>query len=375
MITRMNADGSGQEVFARGIRNTVGFTWHPITKQLWFTDNGRDWLGDDAPPCELNVATRAGLDFGFPYCHGKDIKDPEFGQLGECSKITPPVQLLGAHVAPLGVKFYTGNRFPEEYRSEVFIAEHGSWNRKEKNGYRITRVKLDGTRGVKYEPFATGFNRGDDVFGRPVDLLVLEDGSMLVSDDTSDAIYRISVRDAMKAIAAFFGFVWRALDALRKVLHLIVLLVLFLGLAAALSPSIPIVPHKTALVIAPQGTLVEQLAGDPFDRAVAELYGQQRAETLVRDLVDAIEAAKTTSASKRWCSISATWPAAASPSWKRWPRRFATSAPAARRCSRTAKASTRRSTTSPRRPTRSISIRRGWCSSTASATTARSSRA
>ena len=192
VITRMNADGSGQEVFARGVRNTVGFTWHPTTGQLWFTDNGRDWLGEDAPPCELNVATRAGLDFGFPYCHGRDIKDPEFGQLGECSKITPPVQQLGAHVAPLGVKFYTGQKFPAEYRGDVFIAEHGSWNRKEKNGYRITRVKVDGTRAVKYEPFATGFNRGDDVFGRPVDLLVLEDGSLLFSDDTSDAIYRIS---------------------------------------------------------------------------------------------------------------------------------------------------------------------------------------
>ncbi len=192
VITRMNADGSGQEVFARGVRNTVGFTWHPVTKQLWFTDNGRDWLGEDTPPCELNVATRAGLDFGFPYCHGKDIKDPDLGQLGECSKITPPAQLLGAHVAPLGVKFYTGKTFPEAYRGDAYIAEHGSWNRKEKNGYRITRVKIDGTRGVKYEPFATGFNRGDDVFGRPVDLLVLDDGSMLVSDDTSDAIYRIS---------------------------------------------------------------------------------------------------------------------------------------------------------------------------------------
>ena len=117
------------------------------TKQLWFTDNGRDWLGEDAPPCELNVAPRAGLDFGFPYCHGKDIKDPEFGKLGDCSKMTPPVQLLGAHVAPLGVKFYTGSAFPESYRNQVFIAEHGSWNRKEKSGYRITLVKLDGTQG------------------------------------------------------------------------------------------------------------------------------------------------------------------------------------------------------------------------------------
>ncbi|MGH8179091.1 MAG: PQQ-dependent sugar dehydrogenase [Steroidobacter sp.] len=191
-ITRMNADGSNHEVFARGIRNTVGFTWHPTTKELWFTDNGRDYFGDDRPPCELNVAPRAGLDFGFPYCHGRDLKDPEFGQLGECSRITPPVQALGAHVAPLGVKFYTGSAFPAPYRNQAFLAEHGSWNRSEKSGYRITVVKLDGNKAVSYEPFATGFHRGDEVYGRPVDLLVLEDGSMLVSDDSAGAIYRIS---------------------------------------------------------------------------------------------------------------------------------------------------------------------------------------
>jgi glucose/arabinose dehydrogenase len=191
VITRMNPDGSGYEVFARGIRNTVGFTWHPQTKELWFTDNGRDWLGNDQPPCELNVAPRAGLDFGFPYCHGRNIKDPDFGTLGECSRMTPPVQTLGAHVAPLGLKFYTGQSFPEEFRGRVFIAEHGSWNRAEKSGYRITTVRLNGNRAVAYEPFATGFNRGDEVFGRPVDLLMLSDGSLLVSDDTAGAIYRI----------------------------------------------------------------------------------------------------------------------------------------------------------------------------------------
>jgi glucose/arabinose dehydrogenase len=192
VITRMNPDGSGYEVFARGIRNTVGFTWHPETKELWFTDNGRDWLGDDQPPCELNVAARAGLDFGFPYCHGRNTKDPDFGNLGECSRMAPPVQTLGAHVAPLGVKFYTGQSFPEEFRGRAFIAEHGSWNRAEKSGYRITTVKLTGNTAVAYEPFATGFNRGDEVFGRPVDLLILADGSLLVSDDTAGAIYRIS---------------------------------------------------------------------------------------------------------------------------------------------------------------------------------------
>jgi glucose/arabinose dehydrogenase len=192
VITRMNADGTGHEVFARGIRNTVGFTWHPDTKQLWFTDNGRDYLGDDVPPCELNVAPRAGLDFGFPYCHGRDIKDPEFGKLGDCAKITPPVQALGAHVAPLGVKFYTGDAFPAVYRNQVFIAEHGSWNRSEKSGYRVTRVKLDGQRAIDYQPFIVGFKRGDEVLGRPVDLLVLEDGSMLSSDDQAGAIYRLT---------------------------------------------------------------------------------------------------------------------------------------------------------------------------------------
>lgn len=192
LIARMNPDGSDYEVFARGIRNSVGFTWHPQTRELWFTDNGRDWLGDDQPPCELNRAPRPGLDFGFPYCHGKDIKDPEFGKLGDCARSTPPAQALGAHVAPLGLKFYTGTAFPESYRGRIFIAEHGSWNRKQKNGYRITTVKLDGSKAVSYEPFATGFNRGNEVYGRPVDLLLLDDGSMLLSDDQAGAVYRIS---------------------------------------------------------------------------------------------------------------------------------------------------------------------------------------
>lgn len=192
VIARMNPDGSDYEVFARGVRNSVGFAWHPTNKQLWFTDNGRDYLGDDAPPCELNHAPRSGMDFGFPYCHGRNIKDPEFGSLGDCSKIAAPAQPLGAHVAPLGVKFYTGTVFPVEYRNQVFIAEHGSWNRSERSGYRITVVKLEGDRAVAYQPFAVGFNKGKETFGRPVDLLMLGDGSMLVSDDHAGAIYRIS---------------------------------------------------------------------------------------------------------------------------------------------------------------------------------------
>lgn len=193
VITRMNPDGTGFEIYASGVRNSVGLTWHPHTGELWFTDNGRDWLGDDQPPCELNRAPRPGMNFGFPFCHGGDVVDPEFGRLGSCAAATPPAQRLGAHVAPLGVKFYTGALFPAVYRDQVFIAEHGSWNRKEKSGYRITVVRLDGNRAVRYEKFATGWLRPDGtVAGRPVDLLVLPDGSLLVSDDVAGRIYRIT---------------------------------------------------------------------------------------------------------------------------------------------------------------------------------------
>jgi glucose/arabinose dehydrogenase len=191
-ITRMNADGTGREVFATGIRNTVGFTWHPVTKELWFTDNGRDWLGEDVPPDELNRAPTAGLNFGFPFCHAGEIKDPEFGKLGDCSKATPPARKLGAHVAPLGLKFYTGTQFPESYRNQIFIPEHGSWNRKERAGYRVTLVRLDGDKATSYEPFITGWNQPDTVLGRPADLLIMPDGSMLISDDMAGVIYRVS---------------------------------------------------------------------------------------------------------------------------------------------------------------------------------------
>lgn len=192
-IVRMNPDGSGREVVARGVRNTVGFTWHPITHELWFTDNGRDMLGDNAPPCELNRLSRVGEHFGFPFCHAGTIADPDFGKLGRCGDTTPPVQALGPHVAPLGVRFYTGEQFPAGYRDQVFIAEHGSWNRSERIGYRITLVKLDGNRAVSYTPFVSGWLKPDGtVTGRPVDLLQLPDGSMLVSDDKAGAIYRIS---------------------------------------------------------------------------------------------------------------------------------------------------------------------------------------
>jgi glucose/arabinose dehydrogenase len=191
-IIRVDPDGSGRETFASGVRNSVGFTWHPETEELWFTDNGRDMLGDDIPPCELNHAPRQGMHFGYPYCHGGDILDPKFGQGRDCGNYTPPAQKLGPHVAPLGVKFYTGDMFPPEYRGQVFIAEHGSWNRSKKIGYRVSLVRLDGNDAVSYEPFAEGWLQGEQYAGRPVDLIVKQDGSLLVSDDHAGKIYRIS---------------------------------------------------------------------------------------------------------------------------------------------------------------------------------------
>lgn len=193
-ITRMNPDGTGLEVFARGVRNTVGFTWHPETSSIWFTDNGRDMLGDDIPPCELNTAPKAGMHFGFPYCHGGDIKDPEFGDVRPCTDFTAPAQRMGAHVAPLGLKFCNSKQFPAAYKNVLFVAEHGSWNRSKKSGYRISMLRISGNKAVSYEPFATGWldEASQKVSGRPVDILFLPDGSMLVSDDRRGVVYRIS---------------------------------------------------------------------------------------------------------------------------------------------------------------------------------------
>jgi glucose/arabinose dehydrogenase len=192
-IERMNADGSQRETVARGVRNSVGLTWHPKTGELWFTDNGRDMLGDDVPPDEVNRLAKPGSHFGFPYCHAGRVIDPEFGRPGVCAQYVSPVRNLNAHVAALGLKFYTGSQFPREYRGQLFIPEHGSWNRSEPIGYRIMLARLEGNRVVSYEPFATGWLRGDGTpSGRPVDLLVLKDGSMLVSDDHAGAIYRIT---------------------------------------------------------------------------------------------------------------------------------------------------------------------------------------
>lgn len=193
-ITRLDVTNGSMEVVARGVRNSVGFDWHPQSGELWFTDNGRDWLGDDAPPDELNRLSQPGQHFGYPYCHGGTIADPEFGQRRNCSDFVPPVQNLGAHVASLGMRFYTGRQFPGRYRNAVFIAEHGSWNRSRKSGYRVSMVRLQGNRAVSYEPFATGWLKGESAWGRPADVLVMPDGSLLVSDDLAGAIYRITYR-------------------------------------------------------------------------------------------------------------------------------------------------------------------------------------
>ncbi|MCB9314583.1 MAG: sorbosone dehydrogenase family protein [Lewinellaceae bacterium] len=194
-ITRLDVDnpGKGYEVVQHGIRNTVGFTWHPETGDLWFTDNGRDYLGEDQPACELNHATADGQHFGYPYCHQGDIPDPKFGEKHPCSDFVPPTQNLGPHTAPLGLEFGKSTAWPESYKNQVLIAEHGSWNRSKKIGYQVSLVRLnDQGEGIAYEPFASGWlEAGDEVWGRPVDLEWLPDGSLLVSDDYADAIYRI----------------------------------------------------------------------------------------------------------------------------------------------------------------------------------------
>jgi glucose/arabinose dehydrogenase len=191
-ITRMNPDGTDLEIFAKGIRNTVGFTWHPETKALWFTDNGRDMMGDDMPFCELNLAPQKGMHFGFPFIHQGDTPDPEFGKGKNAADYTAPALKVGPHVAPLGVKFYTGNMFPETYKNMVFIAEHGSWNRTKKAGYKIGMATIVNNTVKDYKPFMDGFLQPkDQVIGRPVDCIVAPDGALLVSDDYAGVIYRV----------------------------------------------------------------------------------------------------------------------------------------------------------------------------------------
>lgn len=192
-LTRLDPDGKNLEIYAKGIRNTVGFDWHPETHELWFTDNGRDWLGNDAPPDELDTAPKSGMHFGYPFCHGKDVADPEFGKFKACAQTTPPAWNFPAHVAPLGMRFYTGTQFPAEYRGQLFVAQHGSWNRSTPQGYRVVLVRFQDGKPVEEKPFAEGWLQADgQVAGRPVDILTLPDGALLVSDDKRGAIYRIS---------------------------------------------------------------------------------------------------------------------------------------------------------------------------------------
>lgn len=191
-IMRANLDGTQVEIYAKGVRNSLGLAWHPTTHELWFTENGRDWLGDDVPPDELNLAPQSGLDFGFPYYFGNNIPDPQFGKLRSAKGLTMPALNLPAHVAPLGMIFYTGKQFPKAYQQQIIIAEHGSWNRSRKVGYRLTLVKLADNKVISYEPFVTGWLQGQTFWGRPVDLLVMPDGALLVSDDYAGLVYRIS---------------------------------------------------------------------------------------------------------------------------------------------------------------------------------------
>jgi glucose/arabinose dehydrogenase len=192
-IRRINLDGSGAEVIARGVRNTVGFDWNPVNKQLYFSDHGRDWLSEDSPQDELNRITKDGQHFGEPYCHQGNILDPEFGWGRSCSEFTPPIALTGPHSAGLGLRFYTKNMFPAKYKNAIFLARRGSWNRTNKFGGDVVAVFLNKDGTVKsIEPFITGFIENNEYIGRPVDVELMADGSMLVSDDFNGAIYRVS---------------------------------------------------------------------------------------------------------------------------------------------------------------------------------------
>ncbi|MDI1278094.1 sorbosone dehydrogenase family protein [Methylobacter sp.] len=194
-LARLNADGSGFEILARGIRSSVGFDWQPETNALFFTDNGRDYLGDDMPPDELNQWTTTGEHFGFPYCHGGDIPDPEFGADKKCRQFTAPVWKFKAHMAPLGLRFYRGKQFSVEYKNQLFVAEHGSWNRSEPQGYRVVSVKFKQGKPVSEQVFVDGWlSKDGTVLGRPVDILEMPDGSLLISDDKLGVIYRVEYK-------------------------------------------------------------------------------------------------------------------------------------------------------------------------------------
>lgn len=193
-ISRIDVNNPSPQIVARGIRNTVGFDWDPKTNKLWFTDNGRDMMGDDIPPCELNVIAEGNQHFGYPYCHGGEVLDLKFGKGKSCNDYTSPVWNFGAHVAPLGMSFYEGNMFPSSYGNKIFVAQHGSWNRSKKSGYVLMALDHEGENVSKEEVFASGWLDGETqkAWGRPVDVINMPDGSILVSDDYADVIYRIS---------------------------------------------------------------------------------------------------------------------------------------------------------------------------------------
>lgn len=194
-LIRLNVDGSGFEILARGIRSSVGFDWQPETDALFFSDNGRDYMGDDLPPDELNQWTTTGEHFGFPYCHGGDIPDPEFATSKKCHEFTAPVWKFKAHMAPLGLHFYRGKQFPVEFRNQLFVAEHGSWNRSEPQGYRVAMVKFNQGKPIAEQVFIDGWLSKDGmVLGRPVDILEMPDGSVLISDDKLGVIYKIEYK-------------------------------------------------------------------------------------------------------------------------------------------------------------------------------------
>ncbi len=194
-IRRYNADGSGMEVIARGVRNSQGFAWHPVTRELWFTDHGRDWMGDDGPEDELNRLARTGANFGFPYCHAGGVADKDIKKDNPCAGVTLPVRTMGPHAAVMGAHFYTGNMFPAEYKDVLFVARKGSWNRTKKFGYDVVTVRAgaDGSN-PQVTPFMTGFldSSTDTISGRPTYMLQMPDGSLLVSDEQLGAIYRIT---------------------------------------------------------------------------------------------------------------------------------------------------------------------------------------
>jgi glucose/arabinose dehydrogenase len=191
-ISRVNPDGTGFEYFAHGVRNSVGFDWHPVTKELYFTTHGRDWLGDDVPSDRFDTAPKKGLHFGFPYCHQGDILDPEFGKGRACAEFAAPLIKTGAHVAGNGVEFYTGSMFPAEYKNRAFLAQRGSWNRSQKVGFRVMMVTLRTGDVPKYEVFAEGWLQGQNIWGRPVYTKQMKDGSLLIADDYAGAIYRVT---------------------------------------------------------------------------------------------------------------------------------------------------------------------------------------